>query len=134
MKAIAQATVQSTNVNYRQEISTEGHALIADEPVSGGGKNAGPAPYDYLLAGLGACTAITLRMYAERKGWDLGDLRVDLVLLKDREGETRIERTLHTNAPLSDEQWERLLEIAGKTPVTKTIQSGAPITTQRAMG
>jgi putative redox protein len=133
MKPIAQATVHSTDVNYRHEISTGRHALVADEPDSGGGKDAGPAPYDYLLAGLGACTAITLRMYAERKGWDLGELRVELVLLKNHEGDTRIERTLRTDAALSDEQWERLLDIAGKTPVTKTIQAGAPITTQRGM-
>jgi putative redox protein len=72
-------------------------------------------------------------MYAERKGWDLGELRVELVLLKNHEGDTRIERTLRTDAALSDEQWERLLDIAGKTPVTKTIQAGAPITTQRGM-
>lgn len=132
MKLIASAAVTSNAAPYRADIAVGNHALIADEPATAGGQNAGPTPYDYLLASLGACTAITLRMYAEHKGWDLGELRVELTLLKNREGEARIERVLHSSAALSNEQWERLLDIAGKTPVTKTIQEGTPITTQRA--
>lgn len=131
MKVISTATSQSAATPYRTAIQTGAHALTADEPRTAGGEDAGPAPYDLLLASLGACTSITLRMYAERKGWDLGDLRVELSLLKDREGHARIERVLHSSAPLDDTQWQRLLEIAGKTPVTLTIQAGAPITTQR---
>jgi putative redox protein len=133
MKTIAAATTCSTPVVYRQDISTGIHQLIADEPVSAGGQNAGPAPYDLLLASLGACTAITLRMYADRKGWDLGTLRIDLTLLKNAEGETRIERVLHSSNTLNDEQWSRILDIASKTPVTKTIQSGAPIVTRHGV-
>ncbi|HTD28296.1 MAG TPA: OsmC family protein [Xanthomonadaceae bacterium] len=131
MKPVASAGVRSTGPNYRHEIRTGGHDLVADEPTSAGGKDAGPAPYDFVLAGLGACTAITLRMYAEKKGWDLGELRVDLALFKDREGNASIERVLHSSASLDDAQWERLLEIAGKTPVTRTLQAGATITTRR---
>lgn len=100
---------------------------MADEGA--GGRDTGPAPYDYLLASLGACTAITLQMYAERKRWDLGDLCVELTLFKDREGETRIERVLHVSAELDDAQWQRLLDIADKTPVTKTLLAGMAITT-----
>ncbi|CAG9168643.1 OsmC family protein [Cupriavidus respiraculi] len=135
MKAVSQASVRAAGPNYRHEVTTGAHRLIADEPAHAGGQDAGAAPYDLVLAGLGACTAITLRMYAERKGWDLGDLRVDLTLLKDRDGNARIDRVLATSAPLSDEQWERLLDIAGKTPVTKTLQAGTPIgTTREAAG
>ena len=132
MKSIASAEVRSAGPHYRHDIQTGRHRLVADEPTFAGGQDAGPAPYDYVLAGLGACTAITLRMYAEKKGWELGQLRVDLALSKDREGNTHIGRVLHASAPLADEQWARLLAIAGKTPVTQTLKSGATITTQRA--
>lgn len=134
MKAISTAQVQSDGPHYRHRIRTGEHNLIADEPTAAGGQDAGPAPYDYLLAGLGACTAITLRMYAEKKGWELGELQVELTLLKNREGDTRIERVLHGGAALSDEQWQRLLEVAAKTPVTRTLQEGATISTRRGGG
>lgn len=134
MKAISTAQVQSSGPHYRHRIRTGVHELIADEPTAAGGQDAGPAPYDYLLAGLGACTAITLRMYAEKKGWELGELQVELTLLKNREGDTHVERVLHSDAALSDEQWQRLLEVAGKTPVTRTLQEGATISTRRGGG
>ena len=101
MKTIATATTQTSNVHYKISIQTGDFALIADEPVHAGGQNAGPAPYDYLLAGLGACTSITLQMYAERKGWNLGELTIELNLQKDSEGNTHIERVLHTTEILS---------------------------------
>lgn len=129
MKAIATASVRSSDTAYRQDISTGGHALVADEPVSAGGQQAGPAPYDYLLASLGACTAITLQMYAERKGWKLDELRVELTLFKSSDGETRIDRVLHCSTELNEVQWQRLLNIAGKTPVTKTLLAGVAINT-----
>jgi len=132
MKAISSARVTSTDKNYRHNIMTGVHPLVADEPVHAGGQDAGPAPYDFVLAGLGACTAITLRMYAEKKGWELGEFRVELTLLKNREGEARIERQLKASRALTDEQWERLLAMAEKTPVTLTLKSGTPISTQRA--
>ena len=131
MKAIATASVTATAINYRHDIKTGRHALVADEPSTAGGQDTGPAPYDFVLAGLGACTAITLRMYAQKKSWDLGELQVDLTLLKSPEGATRIERVLHTPATLNEEQWERLLAVAEKTPVTLTLKAGATITTQR---
>ncbi|MBW8809612.1 MAG: OsmC family protein [Lysobacter sp.] len=125
------ARVWSDGPHYRHRIRAGEHDLIADEPTAAGGRDAGPAPYDYLLAGLGACTAITLRMYAEKKGWELGELRVELTVLKNREGDTRIERVVHSDAALSDEQWQRLLDVAGKTPVTRTLQEGVRIDTRR---
>ncbi|MBK6574950.1 MAG: OsmC family protein [Sandaracinaceae bacterium] len=129
MKAIATAGVTSSSVAYRQDIRTGNHTLVADEPPDHGGQDAGPAPYDLLLAALGACTSITLEMYAAKKGWRLGQLRVDLTFFKNREGESRIERVLHVTEPLDEEQWARLIDVAGKTPVTKTLLSGTPITT-----
>lgn len=132
MKTIAEAQVIAGQTNYRQDISTREFSLTADEPVSAGGQGAGPAPYDYLLASLGACTAMTLQMYAQRKQWPLAGLRVALRLQKGRDGETHIERLLHCDSPLSDEQWVRLIEIAGKTPVTRTLLAGSTIETARA--
>ena len=129
MKAIATAGVTSSSVAYRQDIRTGNHTLVADEPPDHGGQDAGPAPYDLLLAALGSCTAITLEMYAAKKGWRLGQLRVDLTFFKNREGESRIERVLHVTEPLDEEQWARLIDVAGQTPVTKTLLSGTPITT-----
>ena len=132
MKRIASATVVRIGPNYAQAIRTGGFDLVSDEPTGGGGRNAGPAPYGLLLAGLGSCTAITLKMYADRKGWELGQLAVELTLEKDAEGNTSIHRTLRSDAPLTTEQWDKLIEIAGKTPVTRTLIAGAAITTRRA--
>ena len=132
MKRIASATVSRTGPNYTQSIETAGFTLLADEPLGGGGQNAGPAPYNLLLASLGACTAITLKMYADRKGWDIGTLSVALSLAKDADGGTFIERTLESDARLDEGQWLKLLDIASKTPVTKTLLAGASITTRRA--
>jgi putative redox protein len=129
MKAIATASVRSSETAFRQDITTAGHTLVADEPTNAGGQGAGPAPYDYLLVSLGACTAITLQMYADRKGWRLDDLRVELTLYQNRSGETRIERVLHCASELDEAQWARLLDIASKTPVTRTLRAGVSITT-----
>ncbi len=132
MKEIARTSVSSAEIAYRQDIRSGRHTLVADEPAHAGGADAGPAPYELLLASLGACTAITLRMYAERKQWNIGRLTVELQLLKNKEGETRIDRQLASDAALDDAQWQRLLEIAEKTPVTLTLKAGATIQTRRA--
>lgn len=131
MRQLSQAQVQAKTPDYYTEVATHEHTFVVDEPVSAGGQDAGPGPYDYLLVSLGACTSITLRMYAARKGWALTDLKVGLQLLKDEEGKTHIKRQLHTSAPLDDEQWQKLLDIAGKTPVTRTLIQGVTITTER---
>lgn len=106
------------------------HTLTADEAPSHGGTDTGPAPYEILVSALAACTAITLRMVAQRKGWELGAIHVDVELEKDAAGADRIERTVSFGAPLSEEQRAMLAEIAEKTPVTKTIKAGAPIETK----
>lgn len=127
---MAHGTAHIGRDTYRTEIDVSGHKLVADEPPALGGANAGPAPYDLILAGLGACTAITLRMYADRKGWPLDS--VDVGLRTVRDGETlRIERVL-TLAGLDDEQRARLADIAERTPVTLTLKGGLPIHTTLA--
>jgi len=128
---MAHATAVIGNARYRVEIAAGAHALVADEGPALGGQDAGPAPYDLLLAGLGACTSITLKMYAERKGWDLRALSVDLKLRKEGE-RTQINRVLHIDGPLDAEQRARLADIAERTPVTLTLKAGADILTELA--
>jgi putative redox protein len=129
MSVIASATLESAS-GYAQKIDAGGHPLTADEAISQGGTNTGPSPYGLLLAALGACTSITLRMYAERKGWNLGEIKVALRHEKTADGADRIVREVRLSAPLTEEQRARLAEIAEKTPVTKTLKAGASIETQ----
>ncbi len=128
---IASVRVSSTT-GYAQNIQAGHHTLAADEPVSNGGTDSGPSPYSLLLASLGACTSITLLMYARRKGWTLGEVEVSLQMQRgaEKEGEgDRIDRKVRISAPLTDEQRARLTEICEKTPVTKTLRAGTPIAT-----
>jgi putative redox protein len=124
---LAAVTVEG-DTGYAQKIHTASHELLADEPVRRGGTGTGPAPFELLLSSLGACTAITFRMYAERKQWTLGAVSIRLRLLKDGD-EQHIERTIHIAGELDGEQRAKLLEIADKTPVTKVIVAGIPIQT-----
>jgi putative redox protein len=129
MAAISHVRLES-DAKYTNRISAGVHVLTADESRAHGGTDGGPAPYDLVLAGLGACTSITLRMYAERKGWDLGTITVALTLSKDSASDVgRIEREVRFSSALTEEQLARLLEIAEKTPVTKTVRAGVPIAT-----
>ena len=132
MKRIASAVVTRLGPNYAQSITTGGFELRSDEPVTGGGANAGPAPYNLVLAGLGSCTAITLKMYADRKGWDIGTLSVRLTYEKDADGNDSVARILSTDVALDAAQWDKLIEIADKSPVTKSLLAGVAITTTRA--
>ncbi|WP_109806946.1 OsmC family protein [Sphingosinithalassobacter portus] len=123
-------TARMAQPEFRTEIAVGGHALVADEPASRGGGDAGPAPYDLLLASLAACTSMTLRIYAARKDWPLEGLEVELSLLGM--GETlRIRRTLAIGG-LDAEQQARLADIAERTPVTLTLKRGLPIDTRLA--
>ncbi len=118
--------------NYRQEVRCGKHELIADEHAVLGGKDAGPSPFDYLLAGLGACTSITLRMYAQRKGWDIGTVRVELSMSQDEAKAKSIDRQVTLSGALTDEQRQRLAEICDKTPVTLAVKSGVAMKTTLA--
>ncbi|MFZ2973013.1 MAG: OsmC family protein [Ferribacterium limneticum] len=109
---------------YQQAVTVGQHQLIADEPVSMGGGDAGPAPFDLIMAGLGACTSMTLRMYAERKGLALTHVSVALSHEKitlDSVARDRIERTITLAGDLTPEQRHRLLEIANKCPVHRAL-------------
>lgn len=123
------AVVESSH-KYAQQIESGTHRFGADEPRDAGGDDSGPSPDALLLGALGACTSATLRMYAERKGWELGTIRVELDLQRDKETGTRIARRIHVSGALAPEQKQRLAEIAEKTPVTLTISKGAAIATQ----
>lgn len=109
---------------YQQQVTAGQHKLLADEPASMGGGDAGPAPFDYLMAGLGACTSMTLRMYAERKDLPLRKVHVALRHEKieiDGVKRDRIIRDITLEGELNEEQRQRLLEIAGKCPVHRTL-------------
>jgi len=106
------------------------YTLTADESASHGGTDTGPAPYQLLVSALAACTAITLRMVAARKGWELGSIHVEVELHKDATGADRIARSISFSAALSDEHKATLADVAEKTPVTKTIKAGAPVETK----
>lgn len=124
---VASAVVTMAETHYATEIRAGQHALIADEPRSAGGGDAGPSPFALLLSSLGACTAITLRMYAERKQWPLGAIEVRLSYRwRDDAGE--IERVLSLSG-LDEAQCARCAEIAEKTPVTRALKRGIAITT-----
>ena len=128
--ARAKAVVELAH--YATTIEMGRHRLIADEPRANGGADAGPDPYELLLASLGACTAITLRMYADRKQWSLSSLTVELHFMRDGKGNERIERLLRPMGDLSDEQLARIADIAERTPVTLTLKRGTPIATTLA--
>ncbi len=130
----ARVVVNGGSTGYAQEIVVGNHRLVADEPVEAGGTDTGPNPYDLLLAALGACSSITLRMYADRKGWPLEGVTVRLSHRKIHardcaECETEggfideIEKSVSLSGPLDEAQRARLFEIAGRCPVHRTLMS-----------
>ncbi|MCJ7752927.1 MAG: bifunctional alpha/beta hydrolase/OsmC family protein [Thermoanaerobaculales bacterium] len=132
--------VVRTEKGYRTEILANGHPLIADEPLGVGGTNAGPTPYELLTSALGACTSITLRMYADRKGWPLDAVEVRLhhekVHCDDCAGVEgpggridRFTREITLEGALDEEQRQRMLQIADRCPVHRTLEKPAEVTT-----
>lgn len=121
-------TVRGAASGFVQEIRAGAHALLADEQVSNGGTDRGPTPHALLLAALGACTSMTVSMYARRKQWPLEDVRVALRHWKDDAGE-HIERAIELVGELDVEQRARLLEIANKCPVHRTLSAPIDIRT-----
>ncbi|MEN3356919.1 MAG: putative redox protein [Mycobacteriales bacterium] len=122
------ATATLGPAGYAVTVQSGRHRLAADEPESSGGGDTGPTPVGLLLSALASCTAITLRMYAERKGWPLTGARVEARLLPDDAG-GHIERDITLSGDLDPAQRARLGEIAGRTPVTRIVAEGRKITT-----
>ena len=127
--------------SFKQEIAAGKYRLVADEPVSAGGSDAGPDPYDYLLASLGVCTSMTVGLYARRKQFPLENITVSLrhsrIHAKDCEDcETtagmldRIDAQIELTGALTPEQHSRLMEVAQKCPVHRTLKSEIDIRLQ----
>jgi putative redox protein len=134
-------TVHGSATGFAQEIALGRHRLTADEPTSAGGTDTGPNPYDFLLAALGSCTSITVAMYARRKRWPLEAVTVRLRHSKidatdcdecdTKEGKLdHIDRDIELVGALSNEQRARLLDIANKCPVHRTLTSEIHIQTR----
>ena len=125
----------SAGTGFRTQVKVRDFAFVADEPRDVGGTDSGATPYEYLLGALGACAAMTLRMYAKRKGWPLEEV---VVRLRDAPshaidcancdsqpvGIRRIEREIELRGAISDEQRKRLLDIADRCPVKQTLERG----------
>jgi uncharacterized OsmC-like protein len=133
--------VRGNSSGFAQEIVTGVHRLTADEPIEVGGKDTGPSPYDLLLAALGSCTSMTISLYARTKQWPLESVTIHLRHSKIhaadcRDCETklgkidRIEREIHLTGNLQPDQQKKLLEIADKCPVHRTLQSEIEIHTK----
>jgi putative redox protein len=107
----------------RNDIDVRGHHLIADEPADEGGRDEGPSPLELLAASLASCTAITMQMYADRKGWDIGDVTVGVDYQPAKRGApTRFELVVELPKELPEEQRTRLMQIAAKCPVHRTLE------------
>jgi len=124
--------ISSTSDRFRQDIKiNDKFQLTADEPTDLGGNDMGACPVDLVLAGLGSCKAMTLQMYARRKDWDLASIEVDVAhQLVNRQYQISV--CLHLKGDLTDEQKQRLLEIADKCPVHKLLESSTQIETSLA--
>ena len=131
---MAHARASIGTVDYATAITTGHgghHKLTADEGPELGGKDAGPAPYDLLTSALGACTVITLRMYAERKQWPVTAVHADIHFKREDKVES-IDRVLHIEGAVDAEQKKRMAEIAERTPVTLTLKRSLEIRTTLA--
>jgi len=128
---IESAKAQIGSIAYKTIVTSGGHTIIADEPESLAGGDTGMNPYSLLLASLGSCTAITLRMYITRKMWVVSDITVNLNLFKTDKG-VSIERQLAFTGELTDEQKNRMLQIANACPIHKILVGSIEIETALA--
>jgi putative redox protein len=115
---------------FQLEIHAGGVSFLADEPASAGGLGSGPTPYDLLGSALGACTAMTLRLYADKKGWPLKSVKVRVVHRRGGlEAKDRFAREIVLEGDLAPEQRSRLIEIANRCPVHQTLDRGSDVVT-----
>ncbi|QOD60777.1 OsmC family protein [Polaribacter haliotis] len=115
-----------TTKKYLAEAKMRNHFAVIDEPVNAGGDDNGPTPVEYLLTAIGGCVSITLRMYAERKGWDVGEITVNVSQIKDENG-THLSEEISFEKEIDEDQRKRLLVIAGKCPVAKMVKGETEI-------
>lgn len=128
---MANVTVALDRAHYQTHITTGTHVLWADEPKEAGGQDEGMDPFELLLASLGSCTAITVRMYADRKQWPLETIRIVLKRAQDKEQQrSRIHMKIRLTGDLSDAQRQRLMEIAGKCPVHRVLMNPLEIVSE----
>ena len=135
--------VEGAGSEFAQHITAGVHEIVADESFAAGGHDAGPSPYQLLLAALGSCTSMTLGLYARRKQWPLTRVRVELshskVAARDGAGDAtsearsdRITRVIHVDGPLSRDQRQRLMQVANRCPVHRTLTSQIDVATSVA--
>lgn len=128
MPDTAQVSAKTEAVKYRVRIAAGKNEVIADEPADKGGGDTGFSPYQILLSSLAACTAITVRMYAERKGWDTGEIAVD-VSFETEKGDTKFIRRLSFGKSLGAAEHERLIAVANACPVHKILTGKIAVVT-----
>ena len=128
IELIETATALIGLTQYQTVVNSGGHGLITDEPLEAEGSNTGMNPFSLLLASLASCTAITLRMYINRKMWPIEEIKADVEMFKTLTG-TRIETRLSFKGEVSDEQRDRLLKIANACPVHKILVGNIDINT-----
>lgn len=124
--------VENTGLGrFQVKVQAQGPAFVVDEPLSVGGLASGPTPYDLLSAALGACTVMTLRLYAERKGWPVSRVQAAVTHHRDPQtGAERFERVIYIEGSLNDEQTTQLVGMADRCPVGKTLTGVTTITTR----
>ncbi len=117
------ANAQRVDGNFKHTVSVGRHKITVDEPEDHGGGDDGPNPQEMLAVSLASCTAITIEMYAKRKGWDIGDVAVDVDYEPAQRGSpTKFKMTMHLPKELPEDQRERLGQIAAKCPVHRTLE------------
>jgi putative redox protein len=117
------ATARRENGTLKHDVEIRDHVVVADEPTDHGGADSGPSPQELLAASLASCTAITMVMYANRKGWNVGDVAVDVNYEPAQRGSpTRFRMEVRLPKELPEEQRERLMQIAAKCPVHRTLE------------
>lgn len=130
-------TVEIGKAKYRTEVRASGHTVIADEPLEVGGQDEGINPNEFLLGSLGTCTAMTLRMYADRKGWPVDRITVDLTMdtVKGNQQQTTyIKRHIKIDGDINAEQRQRMLEIADSCPLHKILSNPVVISSNLLPG
>jgi putative redox protein len=117
------ATARRNGGTFKHDLEIRTHRVTSDEPEENGGDDTGPSPQELLAASLASCTAVTMEMYAKRKGWEIGDLSVDVDYEPAQRGSpTKFKMTLNLPKELPEDQRERLTQIAAKCPVHRTLE------------